>query len=77
MPCRYSSLENENVLAEHPEFKVVCAALANGKYRPVIPQWPQMYEIIGTEMSNIISGTKTVDQGLADAQAHLESDIEW
>ena len=77
VPCRYSCLQDESVLAEHPEFKVVCAALENGKYRPVIPQWPQMYEIIGTEMSNIIAGTKTVDQGLDDAQSHLESDIEW
>lgn len=77
VPCRYSSLQDESVLAEHPEFKVVCAALENGKYRPVIPQWPEMYEIIGTEMSNIIAGTKTVDEGLAYAQEHLESDIVW
>ena len=51
--------------------------IARGKYRPVIPQWPEMYEIIGTEMSNIIAGTKTVDEGLAYAQQHLESDIVW
>lgn len=77
VPCRYSCLQDAAVLADHPEFKVVCAALDKGVYRPVIPQWPAMYEIIGTEMSEIIAGSKTVDQGLADAQSHLESDIEW
>ena len=33
---------------------------------------PQFYTTLGTEMDNIINGMKTVDQGLADAQAQLE-----
>ena len=73
VPCRYSSLQNESVLAKYPQYKVVCQALAGGVYRPVIEQWTDFYTILGTEMSNIINGTKTVDQGLDDAQTQLEA----
>ena len=72
VPCRYSCLTNEDLLAVHPEYEVVCKALDNGKYRPVIAEWPDFYTILGTEMGNIISGTKSVDLGLEDAQSQLE-----
>ena len=72
VPCRYSSLQDEEVLATYPQYEVVCQALESGVYRPVIAEWTQFYTILGTEMDNIINGMKTVDQGLADAQANLE-----
>ena len=72
VPCRYSSLQDEEVLATYPQYAVVCDALESGVYRPVIAEWTQFYTILGTEMDNIINGMKTVDQGLADAQANLE-----
>ena len=77
VPCRYSALQNEDVLATYPQYKVVCAALEGGKYRPVLAQWPQMYDILGAELGNILQGVKSVDQGLADAQSRLESEIDW
>ena len=72
VPCRYSSLQDEEVLATYPQYEVVCEALETGVYRPVIAEWTQFYTILGTEMDNIINGVKTVDQGLADAQTQLE-----
>lgn len=72
VPCRYSSLQDEEVLATYPQYSVVCEALETGVYRPVIAEWTQFYTILGTEMDNIINGIKTVDQGLADAQTQLE-----
>ncbi|WP_295587832.1 extracellular solute-binding protein [uncultured Oscillibacter sp.] len=72
VPCRYSSLQDEEVLATYPQYAVVCDALETGVYRPVIAEWTQFYTILGTEMDNIINGVKTVDQGLADAQTQLE-----
>ena len=72
VPCRYSSLQDEEVLATYPQYAVVCDALETGVYRPVIAEWTQFYTILGTEMDNIINGIKTVDQGLADAQTQLE-----
>ncbi len=72
VPCRYSSLQDPEVLATYPQYEVVCKALESGMYRPVIAEWTQFYTILGTEMDNIINGVKTVDQGLADAQTQLE-----
>ncbi len=72
VPCRYSSLMNEDVLKTYPQYETVCAALESGVYRPVIAEWTQFTNILGTEMDNIIQGVKTIDQGLADAQAELD-----
>ena len=72
VPCRYSSLQDPEVLETYPQYEVVCQALESGVYRPVIAEWTQFYTTLGTEMDNIINGMKTVDQGLADAQAQLE-----
>ncbi len=72
VPCRYSSLQDDEVLATYPQYEVVCKALESGVYRPVIAEWTQFYTTLGTEMDNIINGVKTVDQGLADAQTQLE-----
>lgn len=71
VPCRTSCLLNEDVLATYPQYETVCAALQTGVYRPVIAEWTQFTNILGTEMDNIIQGTKTIDQGLADAQSQL------
>lgn len=71
VPCRYSSLQDPEILKTYPQYEVVCKALEGGVYRPVIAEWTQFYTILGTEMDNIINGVKTVDQGLADAQSQL------
>ena len=72
VPCRYSSLQDEEVLAQYPQYEVVCQALVSGVYRPVIAEWTEFYTTLGSEMDNIINGAKTVEEGLNDAQAALE-----
>lgn len=72
VPCRYSSLLDETVLETYPHLETVCGALETGVYRPVIEEWTEFTNILGTEMDNVIQGTKTIDQGLADAQSLLE-----
>lgn len=72
VPCRYSSLQDEEVLKTYPQYEVVCQALESGMYRPVIAQWTEFYTTLGSEMDNIINGAKTVEEGLNDAQAALE-----
>ena len=71
VPCRYSCLQNEEVLAKYPYLATVCDALEGGVYRPAIEEWTDFTNILGTEIGNIIAGTKDVDQGLADAQQQL------
>lgn len=73
VPCRFSCLQNADVLATHPQLATVCSALQSGVYRPVIEQWSEFTNTLGTEMDSVIQGTKTMDQGLADAQAALEA----
>lgn len=72
VPCRYSSLQDEAVLAQYPQYEVVCQALEKGVYRPVIAEWTEFYTILGSEMDNIMNGAKTVEDGLNDAQEQLE-----
>ena len=72
VPCRFSCLQDPEILKEHPEFDVVCKALDGGMYRPVIEEWTEFYTILGTELGNVFNGVKTVDAGLADAQAQLD-----
>lgn len=72
VPCRYSCLLNEDVLAKFPHLEIVCSALETGVYRPVIEQWAEFTETLGVEMDYVIQGVKDMDQGLADAQMALE-----
>lgn len=72
VPCRYSCLLNKDVLAKLPHLETVCSALETGVYRPVMEQWSDFTNILGTEMDTVIQGTKSMDQGLADAQKALE-----
>lgn len=73
VPCRYSCLTNADVLAKYPHLETVCKALENGVYRPAIAEWTEFTNILGAEMGNIMAGTKTVEQGLNDAQSQLEA----
>lgn len=73
VPCRYSCLTDPTVLETYPHLETVCGALETGIYRPVIEEWTQFTNILGTEMDAIIQGTKTMDEGLAYAQEQLEA----
>ena len=72
VPCRFSCLTDPTVLETYPHLETVCGALQTGVYRPVIEEWTQFTNILGTEMDNIIQGTKTLDEALSYAQEQLE-----
>ena len=72
VPCRTSCLLNKDVLAKYPHLETVHGALQTGVYRPVIEEWAEFTNILGTEMDAVIQGTKTMDDGLATAQTALE-----
>lgn len=73
VPCRRSCLLNEDVLAKYPHLETVCGALETGVYRPVIAEWAEFTNILGTEMDTVIQGQKPMDQALSDAQTQLEA----
>ncbi len=72
VPCRYSSLQDKEILAEFPQYRAVCEALEGGVYRPIMEEWSDFYTILGTEMGEIIAGNESVDVGLSKAQNDLE-----
>ncbi|MCR5584777.1 MAG: extracellular solute-binding protein [Lachnospiraceae bacterium] len=72
VPCRYSVLNDPELNAEKPELSVICRALENGVYRPVMREWPRFYAILGEAMKKIMKGDLTVSEGMLLAQAELE-----
>ena len=72
VPCRYSSLTDPEILADNPHLSVLCTALENGKYRPVMQEWSRFYTILGKEMKRIMDGEMSVEDGLNVAQEELE-----
>lgn len=76
VPCRYSSLQDTKILEVFPQYEAVCNALENGIYRPIMAEWPEFYEILGTKMLQIIQGEKNVSEGLGEAQEELEEKLE-
>lgn len=73
VPCRYSCLTDAEVLKTMPHLQTVCNALEVGVYRPVIAQWAEFTEILGTQMDTVIQGTRDMDTALAEAQSQLEA----
>lgn len=71
VPCRYSCLKDESVLASKPTLGTVCDALEKGVYRPVIAEWSEFTEIFGTEIGNYMNGAD-LDASLELAQEELE-----
>ena len=72
VPCRYSSLKDEEILKKFPQYEAVRKALEGGVYRPVMEEWSQFNTILGREMKFIIEDQKTVPEGLDDAQRDIE-----
>ena len=72
IPCRYSILNDPEMLSLNPHLEEICEALDNGIYRPVIKEWPVFYAILGEKMKKIIDGELSLDEGLLLAQTELE-----
>lgn len=73
VPTRTSVLTDSELNAKYPYFEYIQSATANSVVRPRTPLWTDMETAYGTELSSAISGTKSVDQALADARAAIEA----
>lgn len=72
VPTRTSILNNSALNEKYPYFKTLLEATENSVIRPRTPHWADIETAYGTELSNAISGIKTVDQALADAKTAIE-----
>ena len=73
VPCRYSSLNNQDVLRQYPHYQSICLALESGQYRPLITQWNDFCEILGSHMREAIERKKAAAVCLDEAQKELEN----
>ena len=72
IPCRYSILNDPEMLEINPHLNDICDALETGIYRPVTDKWPSFYTILGSKMRSVINGDMNIDDGLLLAQSELE-----
>ena len=68
---RRSVVNDPALRARFPFFSVVDESLANGDadFRPRIPQYPQIQDLLGTAVNAVLVGTADPQRALDDAQA--------
>lgn len=72
VPTRVSVSTDAEVTAKYPYLEEICIATENSVVRPRTVKWSTIEEVYGAELSNVVSGVKTIDQGLSDAKAAIE-----
>lgn len=73
VPTRTSVLSDAALVGKFPYFPTLLDGTKNSVVRPRSPKWTDVENAYGAELSAAISGTKSVDQALADAKAAIES----
>jgi ABC-type glycerol-3-phosphate transport system substrate-binding protein len=76
-PIRYSTLRDPELSAKNKWYRVILEAEAKGyvqyEFRPRIPEWPQMEEIMARHLSEAMAGSKTIERALNEIDAELEA----
>lgn len=75
VPTRTSIFTDAEVIAKYPYFTTIYDGTKNSVVRPRTPKWSNVEQVLGTELSNVVSGVKTIDQGLADAKTAIEGEM--
>ncbi len=73
VPCRYSSLTDPEKVKANPHLEVICEALENGIYRPVMRDWTKFYTILGDNMRKVLNSGADISETLTLTQAELEA----
>ena len=72
VPTRTSVFTDSELVAKFPHYATILASTKNSVVRPRTPLWTDIEAAFGIELSNAISGTKSVDEALTDAQVTIE-----
>ncbi|MDD4295691.1 MAG: extracellular solute-binding protein [Ruminiclostridium sp.] len=73
VPTRVSVFTDSKLLEKYPYFTAIHEGTENSVIRPRTPKWTDAETAYGAELSNAISGTKSIDQALADAKTAIEA----
>jgi len=72
LPVRRSLYNDAQVLGANPHFKALFPVVSKARPRPVTPAYPRVSEIIRTNVSAAVAGSKSVDAALRDMQRDLD-----
>lgn len=72
VPTRTSVFTDADLVAKYPYYTTLLEATEESKIRPRTPLWSEVENVYGIELSNALSGTKSVDDALAAAKVAIE-----
>lgn len=72
VPTRFSVFDDEELSRRYPYYATLLTATLASRERPRTPLWGDIENVFGIELSNAISGIKTVDEALSDAKQAIE-----
>ena len=72
-PIRLSTLNDEGLREEYPFLAATAESLRYGQpwFRPPIPHFAAVLDILGEEIERILTGNRTPKTGLASAQERI------
>jgi multiple sugar transport system substrate-binding protein len=72
---RKSTLSDPELVARYPYLPVIAESFenGNGEYRPRIPQYPEIQDILGDAVNAVLAGGKDPKAALDEAQAKAEA----
>jgi multiple sugar transport system substrate-binding protein len=71
LPVFAEVYQDAEVLKVNPWFQFARNVVVTGRARPVCPDYPEVSEIIRTNMNAFLAGTRTADQVIADMNSRL------
>ena len=75
VPTRTSVFVDTEMSEKYPFYATLLDATEKSVERPRTPRWGDIENVFGIELSNAITGIKTVDQALADAKVAIENTL--
>jgi multiple sugar transport system substrate-binding protein len=73
VPTRTSVFTDGELAAKYPYFETILVGTQTSVVRPRTALWTDIETAYGAELSSAISGTKSIDQALADARTAIEA----
>jgi multiple sugar transport system substrate-binding protein len=73
-PLRTSTMQDPQIVSQLPWMPILYNSFVNGNgdYRPRIPQYTIIEDALGTHVNAFLTGQKSAQQALDDAQAQIE-----
>ncbi len=67
-PFRMSTVQDASLYAKYPEFEVLAQQLeyANADWRPIIPEWGEINNMLGIAINQGLTGVKTPEKAMQD-----------